>query len=416
MQLPSNLSPPERPQWIARIAAFVLVTVLLVAATWHTIPPEKVCPDFIQFWTAASLLSEGRDPYDASLQAAVQGGLGWDKQAHGYGVYDFLPYYYPPWLGLAFLPLLPLGYALAKLTWLVLGGEMLVLAGLLLKDTVRGVQPVLAVAVVVLFGFSIKAVAMGQVAPLVLLLIALAWKLLAGHRDVAAGCVLALLTIKPQLTLLLLLAVLGWAARQRRWGVWRGLAVTFAVLCVASTIASPSWLPAMLAATRVTPMPTAYYPGLGTTWYVVLEAVGLRGVPLHAAYLAVAVPLLLALLRMTLRSRRGLEDIVGVALIAPFFVAPYARPYDFPVLLIPALTLMGTRLPALSRAMLAFTLTVLPALHILRLTADFVTPVVGVRRPEFTYFWIPLLIAATWLFCAGNGSSEGETLASEDHE
>jgi hypothetical protein len=350
------------------------------------------------------------------LQASIQGSLGWDKQVNGYGVYDFLPYYYPPWLGLAFLPLLPLGYALAKLTWLVLGAEMLLLAGLLLKDRVRGLSPPFVLALVALFGFSIKAVVMGQVAPLVLLLIVLAWKMLVARRDALAGCVLALLTIKPQLTVLLLVAVLGWTARQRRWQVWQAFAATLAALCVASTIASPSWLPSMLAATRVTPLPTAYYPGLGATWYVALEAVGLHGLLLYAAYSAVAVPLLLALLRISLREERGLEDLVALALIAPFFVAPYARPYDFPVLLIPALTLMGSHLSTLSRAMLAFSLTVLPALHILRLTTDFATPVVGVRRPEFTYFWIPLLIAMTWLCCVGNGSTEEKFHRSKDHD
>ncbi|MFN2427260.1 MAG: glycosyltransferase family 87 protein [Candidatus Binatia bacterium] len=392
--------------WLVRIAAFVVVTVLLVGAAHRHIDPDKVCPDFIQFWTAASLLSEGRDPYDPASQARVQGALGWDKTADGYGIYEFLPYYYPPWLGLAFLPLLPLGYPLAKLVWLVLGGEMLLMSGFLLKDTVRGIPAALAIAVVAIFAFSIKAVAMGQVAPLVLLLIALAWKLLEQRRDVAAGCVLALLTIKPQLTLLLLAAVLAWTARHGRWPVWQGFAATVALLCAASTVVSPSWLPSMLEATRVTPLPTVHYPGLGATWYVALEAVGLRGLLLYAAYSAMAVPLLLALFRMSLAGRRSLEDIVAVALIVPFFVAPYARPYDFPVLLIPALVLMGSRLSEMSRAMLVFALTVLPALHILRLAADYVPPVVGVRRPEFTYFWIPLLIAATWLKSSTNGSRE----------
>lgn len=379
---------------------------MLVASASRSIPAEKICPDFIQFWTAASLLSEGRDPYDPALQGAVQGSLGWDKATDGYGVYDFLPYYYPPWLGLAFVPLLPLGYGLAKLTWLVLGAEMLLVAGLLLKDTVRGISAPLALGLVAIFGFSIRAVAMGQVAPLVLLLIALAWWLLDRHRDVAAGCVLALLTIKPQLSVFLLLAVMAWTGGRGRWGVWLGMVATLAVLGVASTIAFPSWLPSMLEATRVTPLPTAYYPGLGATWYVALEAVGLRSILLYAAYSALAVPVLLALLRASLRSDQPLDDLIGLALIAPFFVVPYARPYDFPVLLVPALILMGSRLSDLSRAMLAFALTVLPVLHILRLTADFVPPVVGVRRPEFTYFWIPLLVAATWLFCATHGRRE----------
>lgn len=410
-------SPPTSlPGLLARLAAFAVVTALLVTLAPRVIAPERLCPDFIQFWTAASLLAEGRDPYDPALQALVQQALGWDKVRDGFGIYGFLPYYYPPWLALAFIPLLPLGYTMAKFAWLVLGAEMLLAAGWLLKDTVRGIPAPLALAVVALFGFSIRSVAMGQVAPLVLVLVALAWRLLEERRDFAAGVVLALLTIKPQLSLLLILALLGWTARHRRWGVWRGAAAAMALLVVASTAAFPGWLPSMLEATRVTPMPTAYYPGLGTTWYVTLGALGFSGPMLIVAYMVVAVPLLLAMLRAVAREERSLEDIVGLALLAPFFVIPYARPYDYPVLLVPTLTLMGSRLAGLPRAMLAGTLLVLPSLHIVRLAADYATPVVGARRPEFTYFWIPLLIGLLWLCCPANGSrEEGSAALRDDH-
>lgn len=399
--------PSSLPGFLARLAAFAVVTALLVALAPRVITPERVCPDFIQFWTAASLLAEGRDPYDPALQALVQQGLGWDKVRDGFGIYEFLPYYYPPWLALAVVPLLPLGYTTAKFAWMVLGAEMLLAAGWLLKDTVRDIPAPLALTVVALFGFSIRSVAMGQVAPLVLVLAALAWWLLDKRRDVAAGVVLALLTIKPQLTLLLIVALLGWTARQRRWGLWRGAAVAAALLLVASTAAFPGWLPSMLEATRVTPMPTAYYPGLGTTWYTTLGALGLSGPLLVVAYMTVAMPLLLALAKAVVREERCLEDIVGLALLAPFFVVPYARPYDYPVLLVPALTLMGSRLSGLPRAMLAGTLLVLPSLHIVRLAADYATPVVGVLRPEFTYFWIPLLVALLWLYCRADGRRDG---------
>lgn len=406
MSLPVPPSAPQPTRRLAGLAAFVVATVVLIGGARHVIPPENVCPDFIQFWTTAKLLGSGLDPYDPGNQAAVQHDLGWNKAEEGLGIYDFLPYYYPPWLGLAFLPFLPLGYPLAKMAWLVIGAELLVASGLLLKDTVRGISATVAVVVVAAFGFSIKAVAMGQVAPLVLFLVAAAWWLLDRRRDGAAGCVLALLTIKPQLTLLLVAALLGWAARHQRWTVVRNFVVTLSALCIVSTLAWPAWIPSMLAATTVTPMPTRYFPGLGTTWMAALTAVGVGGVLLALAYAAVVMPLMLALLRMTLKPGALLEDIFGLALIAPFFVVPYARPYDFPVLLVPALILMGTRLPDLTRAMMAVALVLLTGMHIVLITASYEAPVVGVRRPEFTYFWIPLLIAVTWLCCASKGGSE----------
>lgn len=393
-------------RWVAPVAAFVVSTVVLTAAAYRSIPPEKVAPDFIQFWTAASLLSQGKDPWDAGLQASVQAGLGWERETSGYGVYDFLPYYYPPWLGLAFVPFLPLGYGLAKLLWLVLGAEMVVVSGLLLRRCVAGVPPALVLAVTVFFAFALKSVAMGQMAPLVLLLLAASWRLLEARRDFAAGCAMALLSVKPQLTVILVVALLGWTALRGRWRVWQGLAGTLAVLALVSTAVFPAWLPSMLAATRVTPMPTAYYPGLGATLYVALEAVGVHGLVLYLAVAAAAVALVLALLRMTLRDRTQLKDVFALALVAPFFVAPYARPYDFPILAIPVLVLLG-KLPEVSRVTLAAAVTVLPALHLLHLTAMYVPPVVGVRRPEFTYFWIPMLVGLVWLLCSvSKGSSQ----------
>jgi hypothetical protein len=379
------------------VAAFAAAAVLLVTAADRSIPPENVGPDFIQFWTAATLLVDGRDPYDPALEAVVQRELGWSREEEGLGVYDFLPYYYPPWLGLACSALLPLGYPLATLTWVVLGAEMLIASALLLSSCIRGVSPLLAVAVVATFGFSVKAVAMGQVAPLVLALIALAWWLLERRRDIAAGVVLSLLTIKPQLTLFLLGALVLRMLATRRWTVVASFAASLAGLAIASWAVRPDWVPAMLAATSATPMPTRYFPGLGTTLYAVLAAVGVSGAMLLAASAAVAVAAVAALVREAVRRTTSLDAVFGLGTLVPFFVVPYARPYDFPILLVPALILLGSRLSPMSRGLLVAALTVLTALHIAVITTTSEPAVIGVRRPEFTYFWIPLLIAVAWL-------------------
>jgi hypothetical protein len=257
-------------RWIAKLTALILTTILLVSFASALIPSHKVCPDFIQFWTAATLLSSGQDPYDAALQAGVQRGLGWKRANEGLGLYDFLPYYYPPWLGLACVPLLPLGYPLAKITWLVLNEELLLLAAFLLKDIVKGIPLTVPLVVVLIFFYSLLATILGQVSPLILFLIAVAWRLLDGCRDVAAGCVLSLATIKPQLTGILLLGLLCWSARQRRWGVIWGFAGTLASLCLLCALVTPSWPIAIVRAIQVTPLPTVYFHSIGSTWFSVL--------------------------------------------------------------------------------------------------------------------------------------------------
>ncbi|HXC49412.1 MAG TPA: glycosyltransferase family 87 protein [Candidatus Limnocylindrales bacterium] len=403
-----------RLRLLTHIGAWLLMTCVAVGILRSTIPPENVGPDFIQFWTAATLLVHHEDPYDPGHQAAIQRSLGWKKSEEGLGLYDFMPYYYPPWLGLACIALLPLGYPLAKMTWIVLAADALIAGALLLKDTIRGLTAAVAIGVVVLFGFSIKSVAMGQIAPLVVFLAALAWWLLDRRRDVAAGAALALLTIKPQLTLLAIAALLVWCMRRRRWRVVGMFAATLAALGAVSAAFFPGWLRSMLSATTATPMPTKYFPGIGTTWYSVLDAVGIHGMNLVIVAAVTGAVLIVALMEAALRKDTTLEHVIGLGLIAPFFVAPYARAYDFPVLLIPALALIGSKMTAMSRGLMIASLTVLTGLHIAAVTTNWEPAIVGVRRPEFTYFWIPLLIALVWLAFGGSRTaSESAALESQ---
>jgi hypothetical protein len=253
-----------------------------------------------------------------------------------------------------------------------------------------------------------------ELAPLLLLLIAGAWTLLERERDAWAGAVLALLTIKPQLTLLLIAAVLCWAARRRRWSVPLAFIAMLTALLLAGTLVFPGWPAAMLAATRVTPPPPAYFPGVGATMFIALDAVGVHGGLLYAVYTAVAVVAVVELARLTLLGDHPLADVLAVSLIAPFFVVPYARCYDFPVLLVPALVMLGSRMPPLARAILVFTLTVVAGGHILWITVNAAPVVIGQRRPEFTYFWIPLLFVLAWLRYGRNGGRETGSAPSDD--
>jgi hypothetical protein len=147
---------------------------------------------------------------------------------------------------------------------------------------------------------------------------------------------------------------------------------------------------------RRNPPPTEYFPWIGASWLLVLRTLGLRSWALGAAYLAAAVPLVVAALGAALDRARPLRDTIALGLLAAFFVAPYARPYDFPVLLVPLLVLLGDRLPERPAAALLVAVILLPYLQFFLLTkyrhlyttTDFIL--------ESTYFWIPLLLAAAW--------------------
>jgi hypothetical protein len=85
-------------------------------------------------------------------------------------------------------------------------------------------------------------------------------------------------------------------------------------------------------------------------------------------------------------------------LLAPFIVAPYGRHYDFPVLLIPMYVLLARRLSEISGAILLLVLVILPYIHFGMLVRFRQKYPSNVRLfPEFTFFWVPLLLVLIWL-------------------
>lgn len=377
--------------------ALILMNVALVAIIALYVPTDRLGGDFVQFWTAATLLSGGHDPYDAPAQTAIQRSVvAWDRAIDGQNLFDFLPYYYPPWLGLACIPLLPLGYLFATVTWVVISFELLILAAWILRTNLPTLPRLVPIVVVLAFQPCLRALAFGQVAPLILFVIAMFWKLCDDRRDTLAGCVLAVATIKPQLTGPLILASLVWSMRQARWGVVKGFVTSLVVFCLASTIAAPNWPIAMLRAPRITPLLTDYYIGVGPTWHALIKVLGLRGWPATAAYLAVAIPMAFAVFKLAWTRSTRIDDLLGLSLIAAFFLAPYARPYDLPVLLVPILLLLATRLKEGAATALVFVMTVVPYLNFIWMCTVHNENDLTKIQPEFTYFWVPLIVGMTW--------------------
>jgi hypothetical protein len=301
--------------------------------------------------------------------------------------------------------LVPLGFGAAKTAWFFLNTWFLLASGVLLREAVPGVPRSVPVVAVPLFLFSVQGVLLGQTSLVILFLVVLAWRLLNRGRDRAAGAALAGLVSKPQLAAVLILGVLIWAARRRRWGVVLGFLLTLSALSLAGALVVPWWPIRMLEAMRRNPPPTEYFPWIGASWLLVLRTLGLRSWALGAAYLAAAVPLTVAALVAALDRARPPRDTIALGLLAAFFVAPYARPYDFPVLLVPLLVLIGDRLRELPAAALLMAVVLLPYLQFLLLmkyrhlytTTDFVL--------ESSYFWIPLLLAAAWCATRGRAAS-----------
>jgi hypothetical protein len=390
-------------QSLRLLLGLTLLSVLLVCAGRAVMPWDKLFPDYICYWTAGTILASGQSPYDVDLQTRTQKEYGWDRATTGFGKYDFLPFYYPPWFGFLWVLLVPLGFEAAKFTWFFSNVEMALVAGYLLGHA-AAVPRLLAILFVPIFLFSFACILLGQTAIFMLFLIGLAWWLLEGHCDRSAGLVLAWLTIKPQLTAVLLVGILIWAIRQRRWRVVQGFLIALALLCLASSLIIPSWPIQLWNATRQTPSPTEYYPWIGNAWFLVLRALGLQRWGLWIVYLAVAVPFFAAVLKAALDRTCSLRNLLTVSILAAFIVAPYARHYDFTVLSVAVLVLLGNRLSRLSGSALYLALAILPYAQLLLLVyfKESYNPS-GKFLLESTYFWIPVLLTVIW-FVSGMSS------------
>ena len=383
------------------LVGITLLTVACVQGLLMVAPWEKIEPDFICYWAAGKIVAAGQSPYDESLQTQIQHERGWNKATDGLGHYDFLPYYYPPWFAAGCALLVPLGFDGAKAAWFALNLEILLLAGYLLRDAVPGVPRSVPPVAVPLFGLSVVALFVGQTSILMLFLAARAWKWMSRGNDRLAGAALAGLTTKPQLAAVLVVMLLLWCSRQRRWGVVAGFAVTLAALSLLGAWIVWDWPIEMLRAAGRTPPPTHYFPWIGTTWLLALKTAGLHSWGLWGLYLAVALPFSAFLLRAALDRSRPLEEILSLGMIAPFIVAPYGRHYDFPVLLIPAFVLIGRRLSEKAGTALLLALLVLPYVN-LGIIVEFRQryPITVRLFPEWTFLWIPLMVSATWFATA----------------
>jgi len=328
--------------WRDTAAALAVLTVLAVFLVW-ILPWDRTFRDVACYWSAGKILASGHSPYDVALQIRFQKEVGWNKESAGLGVYDFLPFYYPPWFGALWVLFVPLGFVGAKIAWHFANVELALATAYLLRKAVPGAPAWAPFVLVPCTVFALAAISLGQTTFLVFFLVALAWRLLELRRDRAAGVVLAWLTIKPQLTAVLLLALVVWLVRRRRWSALAALAVTGALLGLASTLALPTWLPDLLNAPRLTPPPSTYFPWIGNTWWLLLETFGTGGLLLWLLYLVVTLPLLTHVLASAYRESTALAEVMALSVLAAFFVAPYARHYDFPVLAVPVLVLLGRR-------------------------------------------------------------------------
>ena len=328
-------------QNLSRIGLLVAVTVIL-ALVLSAMNLPFLGRDFISFWTGAQAIRTGHSPYDQSFQIAVQQANGWDPQIE---LFPFHPYVYPPWLAILIWPLTWLPYRAAFAVWLALSLVVAVVAIWLLTGALRPRRGRYALPIAWFMAFTylpvLHGVVVGQTHLVLFCLIAVViWAETTGHNRMA-GIALGLMSIKPQVGLVLaLLFGVYWLA-QRRWQAIFSLILT-GLTCVAlSFIVAPNWITDMLAAsdrfTTLTGLPLlpSGFRDYPTLYAAVRVGLALSPVLLSTMVVAIGVLVLAARrMRQALQSPQWFGALICAGLVV---ITPYARVYELTLLLWPML-------------------------------------------------------------------------------
>ena len=282
--------------------------------------------DFLPYWSASHLMATGGDPYNLEALNQLNAQVAPER-----GLVE--PAWNPPWLVVTLVPLGMLPYEYASRVWLLinlalLAGIPFVIWGWLAAPSVRRPPPWLVV-VGLAFGATLVQIAIGQITVVILLGVVFCLAGLRSGHDGWAGAALVLSLSKPHLIYLVLPLILIWAALQRRWWVWLGLAFAAGLGLAVATLLAPNWL-------------SGYLYALGGNDFFMKLSATIGGFAKAAwgidtlRYLGFMTLFLLPWL-LRLSNRRGLLTSVNAALLISVPLAPYGWSFD-QIMLLPAIT------------------------------------------------------------------------------
>jgi len=334
---PAHAAGPSKRTAIALLALIGVLFLLSVYAT-HLVFTSKYlgANDFFSRWKGAQVYwQDGLDPYSEQATLAIQQGIyGRPAQPDE----DPGPFAYPFYTVFLLAPLVWLPYDWAEAVWLVIlefalvGGVMICLS--LAKWRLPPILLLLTGLWAVVFYHSARTVALGQFAGLIFLWAAGALWALHRKYDLAAGVLLACMTIKPQMSFLLIPALLLWAVGQRRWRFLGAFAGAMALLAGLSFILLPSWLGQFI--DQIAAYPS--YTAIGSpVWIIAHYYLPRLGTPLE---IGISVVLLLWLLFEWRRLPAVTEDgtfqwLIGLTLIVTNLVALRTATTNYVILYIP---------------------------------------------------------------------------------
>jgi hypothetical protein len=401
----------RRPRRLLRLLVVLLFLALVTGQSWATYrlftSHSLGGNDFYARWAnGCALIWTGENPYSDEVTLRTQISMHGRPASPGE---DLAAYSYPLYALFFFWPLCFIRtYPLVQATWMTLMLYAL-LAGVGLTARVARWRPPAwlwgtTMIWAVLNYPHARALILGQMATLVFLALAAALWALEAKQDGLAGALLAITTIKPQMSFLLVPWVLWWAAWRRRWRVWRGLGLAMALLMGISFLLVPTWMMDFLKAVRNYDVVAGDADYRSLTWIVTRHFLGLGPV---VEAVGVAAFAFYALLEAWRGRRTGWDGFIwttALLLILTHFVAPRTATTHYTMLLLPLFVWFeGLR----RRAWRGGTLLVIgiEAALLVGQWAIFLTTIHGDYETALVYLPFPLLMLAVQVLSRGRAWS-----------
>lgn len=237
---------PRRRIWYFILLALVLWGSFSVATYFAWIRGAEH-RDLYPWWAAARLrIFEGRNVYDPETVRQMQIML--------YGAprppeVDQQAFHYPAQMLVLLYPLWWISdVEIAAAIWTGFSA-ILLLASLWLLHKIRGSPlPVLLVTALVIWQYPALMLFQAQATALPLFALTAGYWAYANRRDLAAGSILALALVKPELCLLPWAVLLVMALREKRWKMLAGFAGAHLLLFGLSLLVAGWWIPGWLGA------------------------------------------------------------------------------------------------------------------------------------------------------------------------
>ncbi|HKZ39467.1 MAG TPA: glycosyltransferase family 87 protein [Candidatus Hodarchaeales archaeon] len=178
--------------------------------------------DFIEYWSAARLTLDGKNPYSPELMFEIQKPAGWLEDRP-------LMMWNPPWALTLVLPFGLLNYPIGQVFWLIFNLAALLISIDICWRLYSGGEGAFLLVWMLAFMFFpfLFVLRSGQITPLIMLGVTGFVFLLNKDREKLAGSVVVLASLKPHLLFLFWVAVVFWAVDRKRWRIIIGLVGTF---------------------------------------------------------------------------------------------------------------------------------------------------------------------------------------------